>query len=164
MINWRTILPLLWAPNSLPKQAWNVLVDKLVTDLAWQEDVGVQPQRFVVQEVAESPLQVAKAVISAQGHQRLRTVRCHLEGNYGKGKSRRKCLMREILSSDEVLGWIYGAIRIAISREGKKDALRKAQLQVSHKAVTAAGYCIYSSSLADLKRTCSSLAPLAVCP
>lgn len=64
----------------------------------------MEPESFVVQEVAESPLQVAKAVISAQGHQRLRTVGCHLEGNYGKGKSRRKRLMQEVFPSNEVLG------------------------------------------------------------
>lgn len=64
----------------------------------------MQPERFIVQEVAEGPLQVAKAVIGAQGHQRLRAVRCHLEGNYGMGRSRRKLLMQEILPSNEVLG------------------------------------------------------------
>lgn len=140
---WRTILPLLWAPSSFPNWAWNILVDKFVTDLAWQEDVGMEPECFVVQEVAESPLQVAKAVIGAQGHQWLGTVGRHFEGNYGKEKSRRKLLMQEILPSNEVLGWSYGAIRTAISREGKKDALRKAQLQVSHKAATPAGCLLY---------------------
>lgn len=159
---WRTILSRLWTPSSLPNQAWNVLVDKFVTDLAWQEDVGMEPERFVVQEVAQSPLQVAKAVIGAQGHQRLRTVRCHLEGNCGKGKSWRKLLMR-ILPSDEVLGWIYGAIRTAVSREMQKNALRncKCPTELSHQQDAC---CIYSPSLADLKRIHSSLAFLAVCP
>lgn len=47
----------------------------------------MEPESFIVQQVAESPLQVAKAEICAQGHERLRAVGCHLEGSSGEGKT-----------------------------------------------------------------------------
>lgn len=158
-------LPFGLLPQPASPEAWNVLIDKLVTNLAWQENVRMEPERFVVQQVAESPLQVAKAVISAQGHQWLGAIGCHLEGSYGKGKSRRKLLSQEILSSNEVPGWIYRDIRTTVNRGEKKMHLERHISRCPAKLLYQQDVDrIHSPSLADLKRTCCILASVAVCP
>lgn len=73
----------------------HLLIDESVTDLAWQENVRVEAKGLVVQEVAEGPFQIMKAIICTEGHQGLWAVRGHLvavvvggekeEGRGGKG-------------------------------------------------------------------------------
>lgn len=58
------------------------LIDEPVADLAGQEDVWMQPQRLLVQQVAQRAIQVAQAEVSAEGHQGLGGVGRHAGGGW----------------------------------------------------------------------------------
>lgn len=58
------------------------LIDEPVADLAGQEDVWMQPQRLLVQQVAQRAIQVAQAEVGAEGHQGLGGVGRHAGGGW----------------------------------------------------------------------------------